>query len=54
MPRPVISARSVSPKQMNDAHANGTQGWIGRSIPIIRAFPARAITCANTNSSNGR
>ena len=39
---------------MNDAQANGTHGWTGRSMPIARASPARAITCANTNSSSGR
>ena len=29
MPRPVMSPRRVSPKQMNAANANGTQAWIG-------------------------
>lgn len=53
-PRPVISARSVSPKLMNDAQANGTHGRTGVSIPTARASPARATTCANTNRRSGR
>ena len=41
MPRPVIRARDVSPKQMNETHAKGTHGLAGRSMPIDLAFPAR-------------
>ena len=53
-PSPVINARSVSPKLMKETHANGTHRWIGRSMPIARAVPSLATTCANTKSSNGR
>jgi hypothetical protein len=53
-PRPVISALSVSPKQMKEAHANGTQGRIGRSMPMTRAFPDLATTWATTKSRRGR
>ena len=50
-----VFARSVRPKQMNDAHAKGTHGAIllRSSNPMIEALPARATTCANTNSRSG-
>jgi hypothetical protein len=55
IPSPVMSARDVSPKQMNAAHANGTHGRIcfRSSNPTRLALPARATTCAITNRSSG-
>jgi len=45
--RPVMTARSVSPKQMNATHANGTHG---RS----RKSGLRATTCAIPSARIGK
>jgi hypothetical protein len=48
-----MRARAVSPKEMNAAHAKGTHARTGRSIPMIRALPSRATTCAKANRRIG-
>ena len=45
MPRPVIRPLKVSPKQMNAANANGTQGWLGFA-PGSVFWRSRASACA--------
>ena len=44
MPRPVISARSVSPKQMNAANANATHGRSAKFRSRASAWPIPRIT----------
>ena len=52
MPRPVISARSVSPKQMNAAPANQTQAGNGLAT-VLHLAPSRAIQCAEPSTTSG-
>ena len=52
-PRPVISARSDSPKQMKAAAVNRTHGSVQRPPPACPRETSRDITCATPRITSG-
>ena len=52
-PSPVMSARSDSPKQMNDAAENSTKGSVHRPPDVLPWVTSRAITWAMPRMTSG-